>query len=57
MNVELQLRVQDLVARYAAALDAGRYEAWPGVLHGRRAIQDHLGGELRARPAAWRIPL
>ena len=30
MNVELQIRVQDLMARYAAALDAGRYEAWPG---------------------------
>jgi len=30
MNIELQLRVQDLMARYAAALDAGRYEDWPG---------------------------
>ena len=29
MDYELQLRVQDLMSRYAASLDAGRYEEWP----------------------------
>lgn len=30
MDIELQLRVQDLMARYALALDNGDFEAWPG---------------------------
>jgi anthranilate 1,2-dioxygenase small subunit len=30
MNIEMQLRVQDLLARYADSLDQGRFEEWPG---------------------------
>lgn len=29
MDIERQLRVQDLLARYADSLDSGRFEEWP----------------------------
>ena len=29
MNIELQLQIQDLNARYVQAIDANKLEAWP----------------------------
>ena len=40
MNIELQLKVQDLNARYAQAIDDNQLEAWPDFFteHGRYRI-------------------